>query len=127
MCISLRLADLDRLGCLLENAELKPAPGSRLNVDPAGLAQKLSCLGETLVIIEQEKEEGRAVLRSSPPSVDDTRIDFFELVVDRDEGLSLARYTYDRAGEGRKMIAAPLTTQALGRLMGELKMLASGN
>jgi hypothetical protein len=127
MCISLRLADLDRLGCLLENAGLKPASGVRLNVDPASLAQKFSYLGERLVIVEQEKEEGRAILRSNPPSMDAAGIYFFEMVVDRDEGLSLARYVYDRLGEGRKMIAAPLTTHALGRLIGELRTLASGN
>ncbi len=127
MCIRLSLADLDRLGCLLEKAELKPAAGVHLDVDPAGLGQRLSYLGEILAIIEQDKKEGRAVLRSSPPSADDTCTYFFELVLDRNEGLSLARYAYDRVGRERKMMAAPLTTHALGRLIDDLKSLASGN
>jgi hypothetical protein len=123
--IRLSLADLDRLGCLLEKAELKPAPGVHLHIDAADLGQRLSYLGEILAIIEHDKKEGRAVLRSSPPSTDDTHTYFFELVVDRNEGLSLARHAYDRVRQERKMVAAPLTTYALGRLIHDLKKLAS--
>ena len=124
MRISLRLGDLDRLGCLFESVELKPIPGARLDVDPYSLGQKLGYLGEPLVVIEQAKEQGRAMLRSSPPSVDATHNYFFELTVDRDEGLSLIRYAYDRIGRERKMIAAPLTTHALGQLIDDLKRLS---
>jgi len=127
MSIKLSLADLDRLGCLLEKAELKPAAGVQMNIDAAGLGKRLSYLGEILAIIEEDKEGGRTVLRSSPPSADDTYTYFFELVLDRNEGLSLVRHAYDRVGRERKMIPAPLTTHALGRLVDDLKRLASGN
>jgi hypothetical protein len=127
VCIRMSLADLDRLGCLLEKVELKPAAGVHLHIDPAGLGQRLSYLGEILTIIEQDKEEGRAVLRSSPPLTDDTHTYFFELVLDRNEGLSIARHAYDRVRQEQKMIAAPLTTYALGRLIHDLKRLAAGN
>ena len=127
MSIKLSLSDLDRLGCLFERAELKPDAGVQMNIDPAVLGQRLSYLGETLAIIEQDMAGGRTVLRSSPPSADDTYTYFFELVLDRNEGLSLARHAYDRIGRERKMIAAPLTTHALGLLIGDLKRLASGN
>ncbi|HME45004.1 MAG TPA: hypothetical protein VKF36_18070 [Syntrophorhabdales bacterium] len=127
MSVKLSLADLDRLGCLFERAELKPHAGVQMNVDPTGLGKKLSYLGETLAIIEEDKEGGRTVLRSSPPSADDTYTYFFELVLDRNEGLSLVRHAYDRVGRERKMIPTPLTTHALGRLIDDLKNLASGN
>jgi|OpeIllAssembly_1097287.scaffolds.fasta_scaffold854814_1 hypothetical protein len=126
MHISLRLADLDRLGCLLEKVVLKPTAHSPLDFDPASLGQRFRYLGETLAIIEQENEEGRVILRSSPPSEDVTHIYFFELVVDRNEGLSLARYAYNRGDPERKMISAPLTTHALGCLVGDLERFAVG-
>ncbi len=123
--ISVRLADCDRLGCMLVRLDVKPAPGARLQVDPESLAQKLGYLGETLVIIEQAKDLGRAVLRSSPPEEDSTHIYFFELVVDCDEGLSLVRYAYDRARRERNTITAPLTIHLLGRLIEDLKALVA--
>ena len=126
ICIRMSLADLDRLGCLLEKVELTPAEGVHLHIDPADLGQRLSYLGETLAIIEQEQEEGRALLRSSPPLTDETHTYFFELVLDRNEGLSLTRHAYDRVTQEQKMIDAPLTTYALGRLIHDLKKLASG-
>jgi len=123
--VRLTLADLDRLGCLLEKAEVRPATGVHLNIDPEYLGQRFGYLGEMLAIIEQERGEGRAVLRSSPPSVDNAHTYFFELVLDREEGLSLARHAYDHVRRERKMIAAPMTTDALGRLIDDLKRLAA--
>jgi len=123
--IRLNLADIDRLGCLLDRAELKPAPASELIIEPKSLESTFTYLGESLVLIEHAQDEGKAILRSRPPLLEGSQIQYYELVVDRSEGLSLTRYAYDSVACQRTPVAAPLTMHALGRLIDDLKRLAA--
>jgi hypothetical protein len=122
--IDLRLADWNRLGCLLERLTLEPSCGDQLSLDPAEIVAEITYLEEGLAIIETEIESGRAVLRSSPPRIDGNRTHFFEVDLNRWQGLSLQRYNYDRDLGERVPVAAPLTNATLERLISDLARLA---
>ena len=118
--VRLKLADWDRLGCLLEKLEMKTADGHPLNLDPLRIEREMTYLGEPLRIIEMEKHFGKAVLRSFPPRTENGTVSFFEIVLDRSGGLSLTRLTYDRNLGTRSLIPAPFTRNTLERLLLDL-------
>jgi hypothetical protein len=122
-----KLADWDRLGCLLEKLEIKNARGGSLGIDPSQIAEKVTYLGEALAVIEGEDDGRKAILRSAPPRTDGELICFFEMVLDRSEGLFLVRYAYDRVRGERLAVPAPLTISTLERLLTDLMGLATEN
>jgi hypothetical protein len=122
--VRMKLADRDRLGCLLERLEIKHAQGTPLGLDPTRIAGKVTYLGEALAVIEAEENGKKAILRSAPPRRDGEVICFFEMVLDRSEGLSLVRYAFDRVRGERLTTPAPLTISTLDRLLTDLMALA---
>jgi len=122
--VRLKLADRDRLGCLLERLEIKHGQGDSLGLDPIRIAGKVTYLGEALAVIEAEENGKKAILRSAPPRTDGEVVCFFEMVLDRSEGLSLVRYAYDRVRGERRTVPAPLTISTLDRLLTDLVELA---
>jgi hypothetical protein len=125
--LSLQLADWDRLGCSLARLEMKPQPGSRLNLDPAQIEEKITYLEERLKVIEIEEARGKAVLRSAPPQREGKVLSFFEMALDPTEGLSLVRYAYDREQGERSLVSTALTRIALERLLTDLIHLAKSH
>ncbi len=123
--VHLRLADWDRLGCLLERLEIRHRGGRPLHLTPVSIEKRVTYLEEALRVIEIEEARGHALLRSAPPTVSDGKVMFFEIILDRSKGLSLARYAYDRERGKRDRIAAPLTRHALVRLVDDLLALNS--
>ena len=122
--IDLRLSDWNRLGCLLERLTLEPHCCDQLSFDPAKIVAEITYLEEGLAIIETEIESGRAVLRSSPPRINGNTTSFFEVDLNRRQGLSLRRYNYDRDLGERFPISAPLSNATLERLISDLSRLA---
>ena len=122
--VRMKLADRDRLGCLLERLEIKHARGNPLGLDPTRIAGRVTYLGEALAVIETEENGKKAILRSAPPRTDGEAVCFFEMVLDRSEGLSLVRYAYDRVRKERLTVPAPLTISTLDRLLTDLIGLA---
>jgi hypothetical protein len=125
--VRVKLADSDRLGCLLEKLEMKGTNGHELNLDPARVEKEVTYLGEPLRIIELEKFFGRAILRSFPPRMENGTVSFFEMTLDRSEGLSLTRLSYDRSRGERSLIPAPFTRETLERLLTDLVYLIREN
>jgi hypothetical protein len=121
--VAVRLADWDRLGCLLEEIRLQANGGTPFQPDPSSFVERITYLGETLQVIEAEDGRGHAILRSASPLRSDKTISYFEMTVDREEGLSLARYAYDRVRQERSIVAAPLTRETLERLLFDLPAL----
>ena len=122
--VEVKLADYGRLGCLLDGFHMEHAEGGQLAVDPLQIVERITYLGERLEVIETEGEEGLTILRSTPPRVDGEIISFYEMVLDRSTRLSLVRYKHDPKTEERTPMAAPLTRDALERLIGDLIQLA---
>jgi len=122
--VRLKLADWDRLGCLLERLEIKHAQGDSLGLDPVRIEGKVTYLGEALTVIEAERDGKKTILRSAPPRKDGEMVCFFEMVLDRSEGLSLVRYAYNRVQRERLTVPAPLSISTLDRLLTDLIDLA---
>ncbi len=125
--VSVKMADSDRLGCLLERLEMKGTGGHPLALDPVRVEQEVTYLGEPLKIVELEKYRGKALLRSFPPRRENGTVLFFELVIDRNEGLSLHRFAYDRSLGTRSHTPVPVTRDTLERLLADLVSWASAN
>jgi hypothetical protein len=125
--VEVELADSSRLGCLLDRLDVQPGGGYHLNIDPVRMTQKITYLEEELEIIEVEGQGGRTVLRSAPPRKEDQITSFFEVVLEPAKGLSLVRYRYDPDMGERTPVSAPLTRDALERLIGDLIELAEGS
>lgn len=125
--VRVHLADWDRLGCLLERLEVRPTRGSFLKIDPLWIEKEIQYLGEPLKIIELEKFQGKALLRSFPPRRENGTVHFFELVVDPREGLSLNRLSYNQSLGSRTQTPVVLTRETLERLLADLVNLASKN
>ncbi len=123
--VQLRLADWDRLGCLLERLEVRRIGGLPLRLTPVSIEKRVTYLEEGLRVIETEEARGRVLLRSAPPTMSDGKSMFFEIILDRSKGLSLARYAYDRERGERSPVAAPLSRHTLVRLVDDLLALNS--
>ena len=125
--MEVKLADSSRLGCLLDSLHLEHTEEGQLAVDPVQVVEQITYLGERLEIIETEGNEGMTILRSTPPRVDGEVVSFYEMVLDRSTRLSLIRYEHDPNKEERIPMSAPLTRDALERLINDLIELAGGN
>lgn len=125
--VRLKLTDWDRLGCLLQKLEMRCTNGHPFRLDPVHIEKEVTYLGEPLRIIELEKYAGKAILRSFPPRTENGTVFFFEMVLDRSDGLSLTRLAYDRRLGNRSAIPAPFTRDTLERLLTDLIQLATEN
>jgi hypothetical protein len=119
----IKLADWDRLGCLVERVEMKGNRPMRLDADR--IAQEVTYLGEGLRVIERDEEGKKTILRSHAPLKEGDRISFYEMTLDSTAGFSLVRFAYDRESGKRFSIPASLTRDALERLVANLVRLSS--
>jgi hypothetical protein len=120
---TLHFCDQDRIGCRLDNIEVKPLNDTRLLIDPSLVAKTLSHLDGGLVVIEAEGPGRRAVLRSALPHPVGSTIHFFEMVIDPRDGLVLRRYVHDLAAGERTAVPFSMTRDAIDRLVSDLKKL----
>jgi hypothetical protein len=119
----IKLADWDRLGCLVERVEMK---GRRpLSLDPHRITREVTYLGEALRVIERDEKDKKTILRSHAPLKEGDRISFYEMVLDSTAGFSLVRFAYDRKLGERFSVPASLTRETLERLITNLVRLAS--
>ncbi|MEE9611866.1 MAG: hypothetical protein V3W19_11475 [Desulfatiglandales bacterium] len=122
--VEVKLADCDRLGCLLNRLELEQSQGGLPALDASSIEGQITYLGERLEVIETEGRKGRTILRSAPPRINGDVTSFFEMVLDPVDGLSLVRYEYDRQRGERIPVAAALARDTLERLINDLIELA---
>ena len=121
--LHIKLADWDRLGCLVERVEMKQSRPLRL--DPDRISREVSYLGEALRVIERDEKNKKFILRSDVPLQEGDRIFFYEMAIDIADGLSLVRFAYDRELGERVPVPASLTRDTLERLLTNLVRLAS--
>jgi hypothetical protein len=122
--VRVKMSEAGRMGCLLETLELKSTSGS-FSVDPIRIEKEVNYLAEPLKIVELKKYQGRAILRSFPPRTVNGTVSFFEMVIDRSDGLSLGRLAYNRNLGTRSQTSALLPRDTLERLLADLVSLAS--
>ena len=118
--MEVKLADWNRLGCLLDTPNLENSHCGKLNHRPSQIVARVTYLGERLETIENEGEAGRAILRSNPPRRDGDVISFFEVVLNRGKEVSLVRYKYDPQVGERVQVPVPMSRDTLDRLIRDL-------
>ena len=121
--LRIKLADWDRLGCLVERVEMKRS--RPLSIDPDRITQEVTYLGEALRVIERDEKDKRTILRSHIPLKEGDLISFYEMILDSSEGLSLVRFAYDQKLGKRLSIPASLARETLERFIINLVRLAS--
>jgi hypothetical protein len=119
----LHFCDQDRIGCLLDQLEIKPLNDTRLLVDPALAAKTLAHLDGGLAVMESEGPGQRAVLKSALPRTVGSTIQFFELVIDPRSGMVLRRCVYDYGSGERGTLPFAMTRENLYSLVNDLKEL----
>ena len=125
--MEVKLADWNRLGCLLNELNLENRHRGKMNLHPDKIAARVTYLDERLETLECEGETGRAVLRSNPPRRDGDVISFFEVLLNPGKDVSLTRYRYDPQVEARFQVPMPLSRDTLDRLVYDLIELAQEN
>lgn len=119
----LHFCDQDRIGCLIDQVEIKPLNDTRLLMDPSLVAKTLTQLDGGLAVIEAEGPGRRAVLRSALPRTSGSTIQFFEVVIDPRSGMVLKRYVYNHASGERGIVPFAMTRDDLESLVTDLKEL----
>jgi hypothetical protein len=125
--VKVKLADWNRLGCLLERVDVEHSQGGKLTVNPSRIEEQVTYLGEKLGVLEDEGEGGTVILRSKPPRIDGGVSSFFEMVLNQNRGISLVRYKHDPQFGQRVQVPSALTRDALERLVSDLIGLAQEN
>lgn len=124
--LTIRLADSDRIGCLVDTLAVTAESGAKLSLEPARCARTLSYLEGGLSVVEVERSGKRATLRSAMPVTGGGLIRFVEVTIDPVKGLSLGQYVYNEATGERKRVLAAMTRETLARLSEDLtRLLAS--
>ena len=121
--LRLRIADADRLGVLLDEAELtREGAGNPADIEKQakGLLDELRSLGERLALLEIESERGRAILRSASPLLLPEAIEYDEAELEGGRRVVLRRYRFDRSSGRRRAVSSNLGSAALPRLAREL-------
>ena len=118
--LELRLADCDRLACLLDSLKLEHKQVGSLALDPERIETQVTYLGERLKTIETGGRERKTIMRSLPPRVWQDVVSFFEIVLERSTSLSLVRYMYSPKLGRRIAVPATLTWDTLERLISDL-------
>jgi len=122
------LSAIDTLACAfelfsLESAKLQNADIAQLKRVADELSKKLSYLLEPIQAIEIDSERCVVQMRSVPPTKDDGRTSYYELLVCRPGVLSLCRYAAT-AGAGRQVVLAQVTREVFLRLVRDFASVA---
>jgi hypothetical protein len=125
--VEVKLTDHSRLGCLLESLHFEYEGSVPAPFEPCLILDRVNYLGERLEVIETESNAGRTILRSKPPRAEGGVISFFEMELNGARTLSLVRFSYDPEIGKRVRIPAPLTRDALERLIRDLIELTRDN
>lgn len=119
----LRFCDQDRIGCLLDQVEIKPLNDTRLLLDPSLVSKTLAHLDGGLAVVEVEGPGQRAVLKSALPRTIGSTIQFFEMVIDPRDGMVLRRCVFDYGSGERSTVPFAMTRDNLDCLVNCLKQL----
>jgi hypothetical protein len=121
--LTMRFADRDRIGCLLDALEITAIGGGPFRLDAVRCARALAYLEGGLSVVELERSGKRAVLRSTIPRTGGGVIRFVELAIDPARGLSLGQYVYDESTAERKRVPLAVTRDTMSRVSDDLTRL----
>ena len=115
---------VDAVGCSVDRLKmrtdrLRQSGPEQLRRVSERLADRAKYLLEPISPIESDAEGGQVRMRSDPPTRDDEGIKYYEVDINRGDGIVFSRFQA-RPGEERENIPAHLTREALGRLADDI-------
>jgi len=124
--VALTVDRADQLGCLVWELSLRK--NAHVAGDADGLrawarrvADRVTGLLESLIVVEVDARRGEALLRSETPANGGDTVQYYEVLLSGAGSVSLRRYGAPRTGPGqREQIAFPLTHEALAKLAADL-------
>jgi hypothetical protein len=121
--VTLRIADFDRLGFLLNEVKVEwdvAMSAAEAQACAERIAQRVTYLTEDLTLVEWTQPSANAMLRSAPQEMQGQRMDYFELRLCEGRALVLRRYHPCAEAPGRDEATFHLTTDLLTRLLNDL-------
>jgi hypothetical protein len=120
--ITVALERADDLGCLIREMSLSrtaPAPATdSLRAWADRIVKNATGLLEPLKVVEIDDVSGKALLRSSPPSLRKSKRSYYEVLLQGTQSASFRRFQADEDDNGKRMqVAFALTHEALGKLI----------
>lgn len=114
----------DAIGCSVDRLrwrtdQLNGATVDRLSQTGDRLAERARYLLEPIAPVECDAEAGVLRMRSAPPSCDESGTRYYEVDVQRDEGVIFSRFAA-RPGQPRESSPAHFTRETLGRLADDI-------
>ncbi|MCA9227948.1 MAG: hypothetical protein KDA47_20145 [Planctomycetales bacterium] len=118
------VSQADSIGCAVDRLrwrtdQLNNATADRLRQTGQRFADRARYLLEPLAPVECDAEAGVLRMRSAPPSRDESGSRYYEVDVQRDEGVIFSRYAA-RPGQPRESAPAHFTRETLGRLADDI-------
>ncbi len=113
--VTLHAHSAETVGCLLTQAEFHRNAETDLNTWANQIPGRLSSLLEPLCVLEVDPARGEAILRSAPPTRDDSAVEYYELRLKDTNDATLVRYQGDVKTGRRETIPFALTHEALAK------------
>ncbi|WP_020473308.1 hypothetical protein [Zavarzinella formosa] len=114
---------LDGIGGRFRNLRLDRTagtPNTPLNIRAATIAGRLTGMLESIRLVEVDQGRQVAQLRSSQPTVRGTTRQYYELLMEGGDSITLERFQSDAGTNKREQIPFTLTYDALDKLLHDL-------
>ncbi|RMF56357.1 MAG: hypothetical protein D6748_13720 [Calditrichaeota bacterium] len=123
-----RFKDIDKLGIVLDYLSIKKqAPildvsliNQKLDEQAAAVEKRITFLLEGFKLIELDRQNKRAQLRSYPPHTKENSKYYYEIVLDEGTRVHFQRYEYSIPDKRYQKIDSQLTLETFERLLDEL-------
>ncbi len=117
------IASVDNLACAFDRFELKSdrlagASTEQLKKVCDSLSSRLSYLLEPIALIETDSDGCVLQMRSNPPSHEEDKTSYYELVASRGGSLKLCRFG-KQSGSSREVVPASVTLEVFHRLVND--------
>ena len=127
--VRIHVAAADRLGCALSSLRIGLREPDRLDSDTLTawgkrIAQRLRYLLEDIETVELDSQEGRLLLRSSPPERKQDATLYYELLLDATGTLDLNRWRFQHETRSRTAQRLNFTREVAEKLVDDLVAVA---
>ena len=123
--MTLELTSLDRVGLAFSQLEFKSRKHDDWSTEAIKawgnrLASRVTYLMEPLVIVEVDADEREVQLRSQSPTSRAEKRSYYEVCINHQGILNLARYSFDEATRRRSRTNCQLTREVVERLADDI-------
>jgi len=108
------------IGLNISRPAAQPTTAAELTAWAVRSARRVTGLLETIKVIEVDARRSEAILRSDPPAIRGTAVQYYELALAGTHSAVLRRYQAERAGGRREAIPFALTHETIAKVAEDL-------